>query len=184
MSDYNKLKALYNSQPDLTAPDAQSIAKKGNFHKQKLLISQVIMGLTVLILVYFFFYISAYKTPEVAYALMAMMGALVFRIALEFYSLVWHKRLPIDTNPKSFTSQLLPYERFRRFVHLMATPLAYVSYTIGFITLLPYFKASLSKGFYLYVLWSGVLILTILAVFIGNEARKELKLLKLLRRDT
>jgi hypothetical protein len=141
MSNYKDLKTLFNSQTQPLAPGWETIVQKGRSHKRQLLIAQLVMGVTAGVLVYFFIYISAYKVPEVAYALMAMIGALVFRILLELYSLLWHNRMPYSSNPEQFSLKLKTYERFRRLVLWIATPLAFIIYVIGFIVLLPPFQS-------------------------------------------
>ncbi len=183
MSNYEDFKKLYRTQP-LDAPDMswESMVKKSRFLKKKLRITQLVLGLTIFILTFFFFYISAQDMLEVALPLAIMIGVLALRIVLEVVSMVWLQKLGYSETVDLFRKRAGRYHSFRTAVNLVATPVFYGTYIWQFIVLLPYFKVGLSPGFYLYVLISGLISLVVLGCYIGNDIRKELRLLKSLKR--
>jgi hypothetical protein len=54
-------------------------------------------------------------------------------------------------------------------------------YGIGFLILLPLFKANLSSGFYTYIVVSSIVVLLVLGLFIGKQMNKELMELRALK---
>jgi hypothetical protein len=183
MNKYEELKSLYKSQSEVPVDiGSKQIISKSRFLRRKLLATQLVLGTTVLVLLYFFFYISAYRVPAVAIALSVMIGVLVLRILLEFFSMMWLKRLEFTSKYSLFNIKLKKYHFFRRIIQFIATPLLFFIYIGGFIALLPFFKENLSAGFYQYIWISGIVIFLVLGLIIGNDIRKELKLLKILAR--
>jgi len=139
--------------------------------------------ITALILVAFFFYVSAYNSRMVVIGLGLMIGALAIRIALEIMSINKINKMDVTIDAARFKATLITYYRQRRIVHLMATPLIIIAYCIGFIILLPSFKSSLSSGFYNYILVSSVVVLIVLGIFIIIQIRKELSALRALTNE-
>lgn len=183
MSDFEQLKKNWKEQPsqepsetgfDQLKNEIENVAKK-----QKM--TNVILLGTVAILILFFFYIGAMEYKGVALALGAMIGALVVRVLVEFLSQTHLKNLSTMASIQSFKGRLEKYYKGRILVHTVLTPILLIVYCYAFWTLLPDFKASLSKGFYNYIVWSSLVLLIFFSFFIYFQIRKEMKVLKELK---
>lgn len=155
-----------------------NIFTRGETLRKKQQIGQVVLGITIIILLGFFFYISAYKNTIVFLGLGIMIGSLGLRILLEFFAIIQKTNLPAHENMKSYMQHLIRFYKRRRYLHFLMTPILFASYIIGFILLLPSFKQALSHGFYTYIFISSWIIFLALALLIGFQIRKELALLK------
>ena len=185
MSNFNDIKQEWAARNIPSAPenDYKGIIEKSKRIHTKQLIGQVVLGVTVLILILFFFYISAYKNATVFLGLGMMIGSLVLRIGIEFLSMIKKTHIAADKDMKAFNRELITYYTRRKVIHYLITPLLFGCYVAGFIMLLPSFKESLSAGFYTYIIVSSVFIFIGLAVLIGVQIRKELGVLRELHLD-
>lgn len=182
MTSYEDFKSHLQEQSE--APhkgDWKQIIEKSKFLRRQLLGTQVILGITISVLIYFFFYISAHRVAVVAVALLTMIGILLLRVVFEFISVVWLRKLDFKSKIETFGKQANKYVGFRKVVQFIVTPVCFFIYLMGFIVLLPYFKEELSQGFYSYILISGVITFVILGLLIGYGVRKEHKVLRMFR---
>src|SRR5699024_1848600 len=99
-------------------------------------------------------------------------------IGIEFFSIVKKTHLSADIDMKSHTKELIQFYSRRKLIHFIVTPGLFLSYILGFILLLPYFKQYFSSGFYTYILTSSGFIFVALGILIYIQIRKELRLLK------
>jgi len=176
MIDYENFKSQYKKQTKNSLDDDWvQVIKKSKFLKRKLIISQVILSTTALVLVIFFFHISAQNNPSVSFALKAMIAALGLRVVLESASMFWLRLLDFRKPATAFSTMANRYFGFREAIQLVATPCCYLVYVVGFVFLLPYFREELSSGFYWYIQVSGFLIFILLGLFIGKEIKRELE---------
>lgn len=140
-----------------------------------------ILGATVLGIIGFFSYLQAFTSGVVVLAMGLMTGSLLVRIGFEIYG----RRRLRDMDPTlpttAFQERLFGYYRHRKWVHLVLTPVVLVLYGLGFAILLPDFKASLSPGFYTYILVSGAVFALVLFWLIASQVRREFRLLYALR---
>lgn len=180
MKNFNDIKSAWSEREIPRAPEdgAQNIVRKVRFIKKKQIMGQAVLSTTVMILIWFFFYISAFNDRQVSLGLIIMVGALLLRIVVEFIFRMKLIKFRTESSIVVFQEQIERYFKSRLWIHLLVTPILFVSYLIGFILLLPAFKENLSSGFYTYILISSVVIFIVLAIFIGYHAKKELKLLK------
>lgn len=180
MTAFEDLKSQWNNQnqPEIPEDGAKKVVDKINAIRSKQRITNIVLGVTVMVLIVFFFYISAHKFPPVMIGLLIMMGSLLTRIGLEFYSMNYLKKMNVSVAYEAFKSQMATYYKQRIKVHFIATPLIVISYCIGFVLLLPAFKENLSSGFYNYILVSAVVVLVVLGLFIAKQVKKEIALLK------
>ena len=186
MSNFNDIKQQWAAR-EIPMPPEQGFSKIIDTSKTlriKQWIGQVVLGITVLILILFFFYISAYKNNRVFLGLGIMIGSLVLRIGLEFFAIIKKSNMPADKDMKYYRKQLIRFYTRRKYLHFLVTPLLFVSYIIGFIMLLPSFKQALSSGFYTYIFISSWFIFLALAILIGFQIRKELIFLKDLKAES
>ncbi|MDO1512981.1 hypothetical protein Q2T41_09975 [Maribacter confluentis] len=110
-----------------------------------------------------------------------MILSLLLRIGFELYSLRQSRKLSFIKNSATFKHDLTKYYIFRKIVHFLVTPFSIAVYIIGFLTLLPLFKATMSAGFYAYILISSVVLLFVLGLFIFKQIGQELSKLKQLQ---
>ena len=180
MTTFNDIKFQWKEQSQVNAPSngSKEIIKKINALKKKQRITNIVLLTTVMVLIGFFFYVNAYAYLKVMMALCLMIGSLLVRVILEYFSIKKLDRLDITTNVTSFRLAMTSYYKKRIRTHYIFTPIILLLYITGFVILLPFFKMSLSNGFYTYITVSGVFILLIMALFIGKQIKKELSILK------
>lgn len=183
MTAFEDLKSQWENQSQLGIPKdgAKQILKKIATVQNKQRITNIVLALTGLVLIAFFFYISAYKFQTVMIGLLLMIGALALRIGLELSSIRTLKNMDVSTEAKKFKQQMIVYYKGRTKVHFIITPLIILIYSMGFVILLPAFKENLSPGFYGYIIVSSIVILLVLCLFIAREVKKELLVLKELK---
>lgn len=183
MKDFENLKSQWNAQTEQTAPNDGSnrIIETVASIKAKQRATNIILGITIAALVGFAFYVSAYKTTTAMIALSLMIGILVVRIAVEIASISMLKRLNPSQETENYKTKLVNYYEKRKIVHYILTPLLILIYCIGFVMLMPYFKSSLSEGFYTYIKVSSIVILFVLGAFIYLQIKKEMDVLKELK---
>ncbi|MFK7781174.1 hypothetical protein [Psychroserpens sp.] len=180
MTEFNDLKSQWTQQPKTEAPNngSKDIIKRISFLKKKQQIANIVLSITVLILVVFFFYINAYSHALVSFALFLMISVLLVRIILEYLSMSKLNKLDVTTNVTSFKQDITKYYKNRLKTHYIFTPIILILYIVGFIILMPFFKDNLSHGFYIYISISGIFVLLILGFFIGIQIKKELEILQ------
>ena len=156
----------------------KTIIEKMRRLKTQQTISQVVLSVTAIILIGFFFYISAYTNSRATLGLLMMIGSLLLRIGIEIYYKLNDKKFDFSQSAKELHQKLVGYHKIRSIVNYVLTPILFATYIVGFVVLLPVFKANLSGGFYTYILWSSIVIFVVLAVFIGYHIRRELRELR------
>jgi hypothetical protein len=178
--EFKNIKSEWENQPLKEAPKRglEMVKKKVNAIKNKQKITNIVLTITVLVIAGFFMYISAYKEPKVRFSLLLMMGAVVIRIVIEIYSRKKLRKLSVVSNLQRFKKNLTSYYKKRKVVHYIITPLLIFIYSYGFVLLLPFFKASLSSGFYNYIKTSSIVLLVVFCSFIYFQIKKELLALK------
>jgi len=183
MKEFEDLKSQWEGQPSPEIPQdgIQNIKKKMKDIKGKQRGTNIILLLTGLVLIGFFFYISAYKFQTVMIGLLLMISALLVRILIELLSIKTINKLDISEDAANFKSRLVKYYNSRVKVHFIFTPIIILLYCIGFVMLLPSFKDSLSPGFYTYIWVSSIVLLIVFGILIGKQAKKELSELRQLK---
>ncbi|AKA35029.1 hypothetical protein [Flagellimonas lutaonensis] len=183
MNDFEQLKNNWKEQPIQKPLEANFDRLKNGIVKvaKKQRMTNIILLGAVAILLLFFFYIGAMQYNDVALALGTMIGALVVRVLVEFFSQAYLKNLSTTASMQNFKRKLAGYYKNRIWVHAVLTPILLAIYSYAFWTLLPDFKMSLSKGFYNYIVWSSIVLLIFFSFFIYSHIRKEVKVLKELK---
>ncbi|HZK08626.1 MAG TPA: hypothetical protein VFC92_10545 [Bacteroidales bacterium] len=159
----------------------KSIIEKTRKIQTRQIISQVVLSVTAIILIGFFFYVSAYTNSRATLGLLLMIGSLLLRIIIEIKYKLDDKKIDFSQSAKVLHQKLVHYHKIRLAVNYILSPILFATYIIGFVLLLPVFKANLSEGFYTYVQWSSFLIFVFLALFICYQIRKELRELRYLK---
>ena len=185
MNEYEQLKNNWREQPVQSPSESDFSALKSGIKNvaKKQRITNVVLLTTIGVLVAFFFYIGAIEGNDVALAIGTMIAVLVIRVLVEFFSINSLRNITTTASIQSFKKSLQKYYRNRIWIHLVLTPILLAVYSYAFWTLLPDFKVSLSEGFYTYIVYSSIVLLIAFTFFIGNEVRKELNVLKELKRD-
>ncbi|GMN10100.1 hypothetical protein MTsPCn9_14850 [Croceitalea sp. MTPC9] len=183
MNSFEEIQSKWNEQAKIRPPKDgfESLMKEIEKIKNKQKITNVVLFATVLVLVGFFFYISGYNNRQVILGLSLMIGSLIVRIIIELLSIKKLQRINRSKENTLFKQELTKYYNQRRIVHIVITPLIVLLYAIGFIILLPLFKANLSAGFYTYILISSIVLLVVFGFFIGRQLKNELADLRFLK---
>ena len=182
MNDFQHIKKQWqNHKTPLPMKNSDEIIAKSQGINRKQRLTKIILGITVLLLIAFFFYVSAYKNTRAFWGLGLMIGSLCIRIIMEYASGLKKESFPLYQSMLAFNKQLVQYYKSRRKIHYLWTPLLFATYILGFLLLLPIFKQQLSAGFYIYIIISSIIIFIALAVLIGTQIIKELKIIKSLQ---
>ncbi|AUP79464.1 hypothetical protein [Flavivirga eckloniae] len=179
----DKLTQTWNRQknvPPLANPD--HIIKKAKKQRSKQFIAIAAMSITVLTLLIYSIYYSSNQWNNFTLGLVLMISSLTFRIILEFVSLYRKESQVISLDNLSFKKYLKRHYKIRSKVNYIITPICFAIYIFGFTRLLPYFEQELSKGFYTYILISGIVSLFVIAIIIVNSILKESHFLNQLNR--
>jgi hypothetical protein len=186
MEKFKELQAIWNQQAIIQPKlDIEEIKTK-SFQKikaQKVKHFWTIGILSTLIFVLILFYKLIYNdeiTSKIK-GLELMIFVIVIRIILEIVSTMLFQKIDFNTSFKDHTDQLVTYFKFRKTLHFIFTPIIYLLYIVGFYLLLPLFKTNLSHGFYLYVIVSGIVFLTLFSLQLFKIIRKDLNDLKFLQ---
>jgi uncharacterized membrane protein len=176
MNNFEDLQHTWKNQPSLpvTENGFKSLLKKVRSIEQKQKIGNVVLLIIIIVLILFALYVSGYKNNTFLLGISLMIVSLILRIAIELYSLQKSKKLNFINDSNVFKEDLIRYYRFRKIVHYIFTPFIIIVYAVGFVILLPLFKATLSTGFYMYIVVSSVLLLLIFSVFIYKQIKNEL----------
>lgn len=186
MKTFEELQNIWDQQtePDVK-PTANEIIKKAEANTKKIKRShfwtKVILSLTSLILIAYYFWVGAYRQTLFSFGLCIMIIMLLVRIALEWVSTKKLENLKIDVNLIEYSKLAHHFYDWRKKIHYIFTPIIYLTYIVGFTLLLPVFKDKFSRGFYLYILSSGYVFLLIFGLFMIRIIKKEIKLLNFLK---
>lgn len=183
MDNFEELQSNWKNQPEIEATEKgfQSLLNGLSAIKNKQRITYLVLGSTIIILIGFFFYIAGYSNQQVVLGITFMIGSLLIRILLEVLSIRNLNKMNMVSQQTDFRNDLLAYYKNRKLVHFLWTPIIITCYVIGFIILLPLFKANLSAGFYTYIIISSIVLLIFFSVFIAKQIRNEIKELKRLK---
>jgi hypothetical protein len=185
MNSFEELESNWKNQPEILATEKgfQEVLNGLRKIKNKQRITNVVLGITAIILVVFFFYISGYGNQQVILGISLMVGSLLVRILLEVLSIRKLKKMNSVVHSMDFRKDLIGYYKGRKSVHFVWTPLLILTYVTGFLILLPLFKANLSSGFYTYIIVSSMVLLIVLSIFIVKQIRTEMNNLKRLQEE-
>ena len=156
----------------------KDIITKAKKQRNSQYISITVMSLTVVVLFIYTFYYAFNHWNTFNLGLTLMITSLTFRIILEFYSLYRKEKQLISMAQKSYFAYLKKYYKARQIINFAVTPICIAVYIFGFYLLLPYFKDYFSKGFYTYILISGIFSLIGVSAIIIKSIIKEKRYLK------
>lgn len=186
MTDFNNIQEIWNLQKDAKPEkNASELIAQAEKHSKTIKQNHIwtigIISFTVLILIYYFVWTKSYQFNSLTLGLSLMISMLVFRIILEINSGVKFKSITPDLSLIDYSKKVKDFYEWRKKIHLILTPIIYISYFIGFTMLLPVFKANFSTGFFIYCLVSGYGFFLIFGYFLIKQIRKELQLIEFLK---
>lgn len=182
MEEFKSLQSIWTRQESEIKISSEEIIQESNRLQKKLLQKKrgtvVILSITVLILITFMFYISAYKFTQPFIGIGLMILSLTVRVVLELVSMQRFRKIKEIVSFRECSKNLMNFYNWRKKVSFVFVPIIFTLYVVGFILLLPSFKENLSTGFYNYVLFSGIAILLFFVFFIRQQILNELKITK------
>jgi hypothetical protein len=146
--------------------------------RKKHIATIVILGITCLVLVAFAISAGTQSSLFVA-GIGLMISALAVRIGVEWWSSGQLKKLDVGDNANIYLKHLVGFYQMRKKIHGLFTAITFSLYVLGFVVLLPIFKANLPHGFFVYIIVSGIVIFGSLIYFIRKKINEELKNLDL-----
>lgn len=132
-----------------------------------------VLGITLFILILFALSVDG-KSSLFLTGISLMIAAIGIRIGVEWWSSVELKKLNIEYESGFYLKQLVRFYQIRKRIHGTFTVVVFGLYVLGFALLLPLFKESLSNGFFIYIIVSGLVIFAVLIYFIGKKVKEEL----------
>lgn len=182
MKTFEDLQGLWLDQSNTTSKTSyKMLMEKAEKSLQKIKRNHIgtllIIGALVSLLIYFFFWVNAFKNSSFSLGLFLMISSMLLRIFLEYFSLRKFKNINPSLDFLAYKTEVAQFYKTRKKIHNIYTPIIYIMYCIGFLILLPIFKASLSTGFFIYIVGSGVGFLTIFAFFLYKKIKEELALI-------
>lgn len=180
MNEFEKLQQTWASQPNeiIAQISAETLIKKMSAVQRKYKITRLVLTVTAVVLLLFYFYIHGYKNIKVSIAFAIMGTALFTRIGLEFLCNQKLNKINPGQNVDQYKNAVIDYYNKRNYVHYLATPATLALYVIGFTMLLPFFEKYLSYGFYMYIVISFIVLCTVGVVFFIVQIRREQNILK------
>lgn len=104
-----------------------------------------------------------------------MIASLLVRILIEWNSSENLKKINVAEITSGYLQQLTQFYQRRKRIHGWVTVAMFGIYLVGFMLLLPLFKQSMSLGFFIYILLSGLITFSVLIYFISRKTREELQ---------
>ncbi|WP_194851550.1 hypothetical protein [Nonlabens antarcticus] len=169
------LDAIWQEQSAAIPPfGSQEIIKKAIAQRLNQKIGMAVMCITVGILILYAIWQFPDEINMFIVGIFIMIASLTIRIAIEYYSKLRKISGLLKMDGKQYLAYLKSYYRWRKRIHFVITPVCFSGYLYGLWELFPYFKAEFSDGFYTYLIISASVSLTVIAVIIINQIRKEL----------
>jgi hypothetical protein len=186
MDNFENLKNLWSQQPPSNRhTSAAQLIEKAEANMKKLRIGQYftvgILSTLSATLVAYYLWVAVDGVNMFTVGLGTMVGVILIRVILELISMKKLSRIQPDSALTDFSIKMATFYGWRRRIQSIFVPIIYVSYTAGFVLLLPAFKDNLSPGMYWYVVISGSVILIGMAIFVRIQVQKEIRILNLLK---
>ncbi|WP_420571315.1 hypothetical protein [Kordia sp.] len=164
-------------------PDFEPAKQKLALVRKGQRITQLILGITGIILILFFFYISAYKFSGTLLGMSLLISVLIIRVFIEARSRQKLRKLNVLLSLEEFKAQLISYYENRKTLAFKIIPILLIVYNIGVIIMMYYFYQYLSRGFFYYIVISYIVSFVVLFYFIRKQVLAELLILKTLQEE-
>ncbi|WP_046758534.1 hypothetical protein [Kordia jejudonensis] len=177
--EFKDIQHTWQQQSEATKlPDFEPAKQQLTNLRKKQRITQLILGSTGIILIAFFFYISAYKLSGLFIGMLLMIGVIVARVFIEIRSQQKLRKINVLLSFIEFKEQLIAYYQKRKTLAFKTIPVLLIIYNIGFVIMSYYFYQYLSRGFFYYIITSYIVSFIVLFIFIRKQVLKELDILK------
>jgi hypothetical protein len=186
MENFNELESLWKAQSAIEPSQTSGEI----IEKAKLKIKSIksahfwtigILSTLIVVLLSYYFWIYNSQIANQIKGLGIMILVIIVRVILEIISIILFRKIDFTLGLNEYILQLISFYRLRRLIHLVLTPIIYLSYCFGFMSLLPLFKENFSKGFYLYLLISGIGFLVFFSFMLFKIIRKDINNLAFLK---
>lgn len=176
MNEFKDLQDIWNQQivEPCPADKITELAQKQKRHSTKKHIAGIAVMGTVSLLVLILWLLFAIS-PSIQLGLSLMFASIFTRTILEYYSFLRLKRIDTAEAPDSYQKKIQSFYRLRRSLMSFVTAIAVTLYSVGFVIMLPDFKANLPHWFYIYILAFLIVGIPLSAYLIYRQARKEFK---------
>jgi fatty acid desaturase len=186
MNSFEELENIWGNQKDNSPKSSpkEMIEKAKNDSEQvrnSFRTTMLILGLTCVGLLVYMLVYKTYLHPVLFACNSLMIGLLLVRIGLEWYSYASLKKVSFALTVKDQLTKTEQFYTRRKQINFVLTPIIFVAYWAAFYYLAPLFKANLSHGMYTYVMVSGVVLFAGLAILIYTSIKKEMKALNKMR---
>lgn len=172
---WQKAKTSHQGQPKANIHELMASAQA---RKKKALSAHygnaVVLSITVLLLMFYFYYLYHFQDvlSKIGYHL--MIGGLIIRIAIEFFSVWRSKQVHISDTTARSLQQAVAFHHFRKRIHGPVTLIIFVVYFVGFYLLTPEFHKHISLAWLIFMDISALIIAIVLAYIIRKGIRQEL----------
>lgn len=161
--------------PEPTISDFEAKAKqKAKFTNNKHIATIVVLSITLLVILGFSIYVG-FSNLLFSVGISLMMLMLAIRIGVELWSQRLLLQLDSTMGTSNYVNALARFYQIRKRIHGTFTYLVFGVYVAGFCILVPLFKQTVSFGFFVYIIVSGIATFTILIVYIRKKTKDELK---------
>lgn len=186
MNSFEELENIWGNQKDSSLkPSTKQLIEKAKSDADKVRsqfrTTVLILSITCVVLLVYMLVYKTYFHPVLFACNGLMIGLLLIRIGLEWYSYVSLKKVSFALSAKDQITKTEQFYTRRKQINFVLTPLIFVAYWAAFYYLAPLFKANLSHGMYTYVMVSGAILFIGLAVLIFRSIRQEMQILGKMR---
>ncbi|MEM6718324.1 MAG: hypothetical protein AAF611_03315 [Bacteroidota bacterium] len=164
-----------------TPPDFKPVQQKLQKLRKEQRITQLVLSITGIVMIVFFFYIAAYKFSGTFLGMSLIICVLVIRVFIEIRSRQKLRKMNILLSFEDFKAQLISYYENRKKLAFTTIPIMLILYNVGVLIMMYYFYQYLSRGFFYYVVISYIVSFVVLFYFIRKQVLKELQILKTLQ---
>jgi len=178
MEDFDKIISGWKNQsvpePNNSSEIIRLARERLDDSRKKHLITITVLGITLLVIA-LYAVISHGKGFLFMAGIGLMITSLLVRILIEWNSSETLKKINVAEITSRYLQQLTHFYQLRKRIHGWVTLALFGFYLFGFLLLLPLFKQTVSQGFFIYILVSGLITFSVLIYFIGRKTREELK---------
>lgn len=182
MTNFQILQDLWQQQKSELKQEPAVIIQKAITEQQafkfRLKSTMLILLVTVGILILYFIFYLRLSNITIQLSAALMIGSMLCRVGVEMISHWQLRQIDFTQSLKDYTHQFTRFYAFRIRVNFFFTPLTMMLYCYGFIHLLPSLKTSMTEGWYLYILISGVGFLVGFSVFLFWYVKREMQILQ------
>lgn len=157
-------------------------SKLSKLKKQQRLVP-IILGLTIVILLCFLFLQAKPNYELLKFGILLMSLSLLIRIIFELWSITMMGSLDVTKEFNLFYERFISFQKTRKLIHFIVTPIVLIIYMLAFYSLLPIFKSNVSNGMYQYIVWSSVIVFSVIMLVKFFSIPKEMKLINELNEE-